>query len=199
MQAECVQEMRRFVSRAGEKLEHALEKFEVEVKGKIVADLGSHVGGFVDCLLKHGAAKVYAVEVGKGVLDWKLRNDPRVVVMEGVNALYAELPEKVDLVTIDVGWTRQKFIVPKAASLLKPGGLIISLIKPQYEALPRERRKGVVRRELLNAVVGRTLKGIRALGLEILDLEPSPLPGSGGNREFFVLLRPLAYEGESEA
>jgi len=162
------------VSRAGEKLEHALEKFEVEVKGKIVADLGSHVGGFVDCLLKHGAAKVYAVEVGKGVLDWKLRNDPRVVVMEGVNALYAELPEKVDLVTIDVGWTRQKFIVPKAAS-------------------------GVVRRELLNAVVGRTLKGIRALGLEILDLEPSPLPGSGGNREFFVLLRPLAYEGESEA
>jgi len=181
---------RRFVSRAGEKLDHALNQFGIDVEGKVAADLGSHVGGFVDCLLGRGAVRVYAVEVGKGVLDWKLRNDPRVVVMEGTNALWVELPEPVDLVTVDVGWTRQKFVAPKAASLLKPGGLVISLLKPQYEALPRERKGGVVRPECLETVLHRTLDEIRTLGLEVLGVEPSPIPGSGGNREFFVLLRP---------
>ncbi|HID12155.1 MAG TPA: TlyA family RNA methyltransferase [Candidatus Latescibacteria bacterium] len=183
---------RRFVSRAGEKLDHALNQFGVDVEGKVAADLGSHVGGFVDCLLGRGAARVYAVEVGKGVLDWKLRNDPRVVVMEGTNALYMELPEPVDLVTVDVGWTRQKFIASKAASLLKSGGLIISLLKPQYEAFPKERKGGIVRPECLKTVVHRTLNEIKTLGLEVLGVEPSPVPGSGGNREFFVLLRPDA-------
>src|SRR3954453_11299902 len=110
--------MAQFVSRAGQKLEHALNVFGVDVSGLVCADLGSNVGGFVDCLLRHGAAKVYAVEKGYGVLEWKLRRDPRVVVMERANAMHIALPERVALVTIDVAWTRQRHILPAAGKLL---------------------------------------------------------------------------------
>src|SRR5438046_1543242 len=110
--------MGEFASRAGQKLNHALDVFVIDVTGLICADLGSNVGGFVDCLLQRGAAKVYAVEKGYGVLEWRLRKDPRVVVMERVNAMHVKLPEAVDLVTIDVAWTRQRNILPAAARIV---------------------------------------------------------------------------------
>src|SRR3954469_9667302 len=106
--------MSEFVSRAGQKLEHALATFAVDVSGRICADLGSNTGGFVDCLLQRGAAKVYAIDTGYGALDWRLRKDPRVVVMERTNAMHAELPEKVSRISIDVAWTKQKHILPAA-------------------------------------------------------------------------------------
>src|SRR3989344_5859632 len=134
--------MNLFVSRAGEKLQYALDNFKILVKDKIVADFGSSTGGFVDCSLTNGASKVYAVEVGYGTLDWKLRNDTRVVVLERANAMHVVLPEKVDFISIDVGWTRQKLILPNAFTNLKVGGKIVVLIKPHYEADKRYLRKG---------------------------------------------------------
>src|SRR5690242_644761 len=104
--------MGRFVSRAGEKLDHALTTFKVDVKGWVCADFGANAGGFTDCLLSRCAAKVYAIDTGYGALEWKLRTDPRVVVMERTNAMHVELPEQVDLVTIDVAWTKQRLILP---------------------------------------------------------------------------------------
>src|SRR6476661_9910772 len=114
-----------FASRAGLKLDHALNVFQVEVAGLTCADLGSNVGGFVDCLLQRGAEKVYAIEKGYGVLEWRLRKDPRVVVMERTNAMHVELPEPVSLVTIDVAWTRQRNILPAAKRLLLPDGRVV--------------------------------------------------------------------------
>src|SRR3954451_12623884 len=116
-----------FVSRAGQKLEHALREFHFDVAGLVCADLGCSTGGFTDCLLQHGAAKVYAVDTGYGVLDWKLRKDSRVVVMERVNAMHVQLPELVDLVSIDVAWTRQRRILPAARKLIRPDGIVITL------------------------------------------------------------------------
>src|SRR5947207_14877164 len=126
--------MATFVSRAGQKLEHALAEFGLDVTGCVCADLGSNAGGFVDCLLQRGAAKVYANDTGYGALEWKLRKDPRVVAMERTNAMHVKLPEQVKLVSIDVAWTKQKHILPAARKLLKEDGIAISLIKPQYEA-----------------------------------------------------------------
>src|SRR5829696_4759093 len=123
-----------FVSRAGQKLDHALSQFRLDVAGAIAADLGSNTGGFVDVLLHRGARKVYAVDTGYGVLDWKLRKDARVVVMERTNAMHAQLPEPADLVTIDVAWTKQRHILPAARRMVKDAGLVVTLIKPHYEA-----------------------------------------------------------------
>src|SRR3990167_574522 len=131
-----------YASRAGEKLEHALNTFNVKVDGFVCADFGSSTGGFVDCLLQAGAEKVYAVETGYGVLDWKLRNDKRVVVLERKNAMHIELPEKIDLITIDTSWTKIKKILPNALKNLKADGRIIALIKPHYEAEPKMLREG---------------------------------------------------------
>src|SRR6188768_2535485 len=108
-----------FVSRAGLKLDHALTEFAVDVMGLVCADLGSNAGGFVDCLLRRGAARVYAIDTGYGVLEWKLRKDPRVIVMERTNAMHATLAEVVDVVTIDVAWTRQRNILPAARRMVK--------------------------------------------------------------------------------
>src|SRR3954468_14064629 len=123
-----------FVSRAGQKLEHALREFAIDVTDKICADLGCSTGGFSHCLLQHGAKQVYAVDTGYGVLDWKLRKDPRVIVMERTNAMHVDLPEKVDLVSIDVAWTRQRHILPAAKRIIRDTGIVVSLIKPHYEA-----------------------------------------------------------------
>lgn len=123
-----------FAGRAGKKLEFALERFNLDVTNKICADFGSAVGGFVDCLLKHKAKKVYAIEKGYGVLAWNLRSNPRVEVMERTNAMHVRLPEKVDVITIDTSWTRQRNIVPNALKNLKKNGMILTLIKPHYEA-----------------------------------------------------------------
>lgn len=124
----------KYASRAGEKLEFALKSFNLDVSGLICADFGSSTGGFVDCLLQHGAKKVYAVETGYGLLDWKMRNDSRVTVMEKTNAVYVKLPETVDLVTIDTGWTKQSIVLPSAYRNLKEGGRVISLVKLSFEA-----------------------------------------------------------------
>src|SRR4051812_44384353 len=119
-----------FVSRAGLKLDHALAHFGIDVAGLVCADLGCNAGGFTDCLLQRGAAKVYAVDTGYGMLDYKLRKDPRVVVMERTNAMHAELPETVDLVVIDVAWTKQRHILPAARRMVKPQGAVVTLVKP---------------------------------------------------------------------
>jgi len=178
----------RFVTRAGHKLAHALAEFKVDPGGRVCADLGSHVGGFVDCLLQHGAGKVYSIDTSYGILAWKLRKDPRVVVMERTNAMHVELPEKVDLVTIDVGWTPQRRILPRALEMLKEGGRIVALVKPQYESHDSERRGGVVLPEHLPAVLDRARESISQSGATVLAETLSPLRGAGGNQEVFFLL-----------
>src|ERR1700741_3102763 len=145
--------MGEFVSRAGQKLDHALAHFNLDVGDKVCADLGSNTGGFVDVLLRRGAAKVYAIDTGYGVLDWKLRNDPRVIVMERTNALHVILPESVQLVTIDVAWSRQRHILPAAARMMHPRGDVITLIKPHYEAAPKLLRRGVLPSELVPGII----------------------------------------------
>ena len=175
---------RPYVSRAGAKLAAALDAFDLDVRGWVVADLGSQVGGFVDCLLRREAARVYAIDTCYGSLDWTLRNDPRVVVIERTNALHVTLPEPADLVTIDVGWTPQRLILPAADRHRRQSGPIVSLLKPQYEATPRERYRGVVRPECLDGVVARVLGEIAALGLDVRATVPSPIKGGGGMRNF---------------
>jgi 23S rRNA (cytidine1920-2'-O)/16S rRNA (cytidine1409-2'-O)-methyltransferase len=181
--------MSRFVSRAGAKLDHALTDFRIDVAGKICADLGCSTGGFTDCLLQRGAAKVYAVDTGYGVLDWKLRNDPRVVVMERTNAMHARLPEKAQLISIDVGWTRQKNILPSAAENLAPGGLVVTLIKPHYESPPAALRKGVLPEESVDSVVSAVSAELETLGWIVASVVRSPIRGSGGNVEVLACLR----------
>ena len=178
----------RFVSRAGVKLRAALDVFGVDVKGLTCADLGSNVGGFVDCLLQAGAAKVYAIEKGYGVVDFRLRNDARVIVKERADARLISLPEPVDLVTLDVGWTRQRDILPAAKRLVKADGRIISLIKPHYEAHPVWLEGGVLREKHLNDVQAAVQTDVNALGLAVSQHMQSPIKGQGGNIEFLWLL-----------
>ena len=154
----------------------------------VAADLGSNIGGFVDCLLANGVRKVYSVDTSYGTLAWKLRQDPRVVVMERTNALHVALPEKVDLVTVDIGWTRQHLILPRALDLAKRGGTVISLLKPQYESEPCERAKGVVKAECCEAVITRVTTNLQRQGISIRQVLPSSIPGAKGNREFFLLV-----------
>ena len=178
-----------FVSRSGQKLDHALNSFGVDVSNWVCADLGSNAGGFVDCLLQRGAAKVYAVEKGYGVLDWKLRKDPRVVVMERTNAMHVTLPEKVKLVAIDVAWTRQKNILPAAKKLLDVEGRIITLIKPQFEVGRGEVGGGGIVRDAAKRlrVVEEVNAAAKALGLNVVNLIESPIQGAEGNVEYLVL------------
>jgi 23S rRNA (cytidine1920-2'-O)/16S rRNA (cytidine1409-2'-O)-methyltransferase len=178
----------KYVSRAGQKLAHALDEFQTDVSAQVCADLGSNVGGFVDCLLQRGASKVYSIDTGYGVLDWKLRNDPRVVVMERTNAIHVMLPEHVDLVTIDVAWTKQKIILPAARTMLKPTGYIVTLIKPHYEADPALLRGGVLDQSRLGEVIDRVKIDIEYCGFEISNITQSPILGGKGNVEMLALL-----------
>lgn len=186
--------MGEFVSRAGLKLEHALDAFAVPVSECVCADLGSNTGGFVDCLLQRGAAKVYAIDTGYGVLDWKLRKDPRVVVMERTNAMHLTLPEPAAIITIDVAWTRQRNILPAARRMLGVEGRVISLVKPHYEA-PRDLlKRGILGGEHLESVLESVRKDIAAAGFELMAETMSPIKGSQGNSEALVLLRPARIE-----
>lgn len=179
-----------YVSRAGQKLATALEAFGLTVARKVCADLGCSTGGFTDCMLQRGATKVYAVDTGYGVLDWKLRNDQRVVVMERTNALHVELPEAMDFISIDVGWTKQKLILPHAVTLLKPTGDIITLVKPHYEAERDERSKGRVKDDSRDEVLARVLWEITDLGLTIEGTVESPISGEKGkNIEYLVWVK----------
>jgi 23S rRNA (cytidine1920-2'-O)/16S rRNA (cytidine1409-2'-O)-methyltransferase len=179
-----------FVSRAGQKLEHALSHFALDVSGKTCADLGSNTGGFVDVLLQRGAAKVYAIDTGYGALDWKLRKDPRVVVMERTNAMHATLPEPVSVVTIDVAWTRQRHILPAARRMVSRDGFCISLIKPHYEADAAMLKKGVLPEELVARVVDSVKADVKMAGFDLIGTVASPIKGSQGNIEVLALLRP---------
>lgn len=178
----------KYVSRAGYKLEGALQQLRVDPTGWLCADLGSNVGGFVDCLLQHGATKVYAIDTSYGTLAWKLRKDSRVVVMERANAMHAALPELVDLVTIDVGWTRQHHILPAATKLIRPGAKVLTLVKPHYEAPKDLLQGGVLPAEHLEGVVDHVRGQAAQMGWTIAGECPSPLPGAGGNREVWLLL-----------
>ena len=178
-----------YVSRAGQKLEHALLTFAINPTGLTCADFGSSTGGFVDCLLQHGATKVYAVETGYGVLDWKLRHDPRVVVMERTNAMHVNLVEPVDLLTVDTSWTKLECVIPNALVNLKPGGKIISLVKPHYEGGEQALRNGSVPDDDVEKILEKVKAKINTLGLTIDDQIESPIRGAkGGNREFLFLL-----------
>ena len=182
--------MAEFVSRAGLKLEHALTAFAIDVTGFVCADLGSNAGGFVDCLLRRGAAKVYAIDTGYGALEWKLRKDPRVVVMERTNAMHATLPEPVSLVTIDVAWTRQRHILPAARRMVGDDGTVVSLIKPHYEADRSQLAKGVLPESAVDDVVARVGEDIRLAGFDVLATVRSPILGAKGNVEVLARLRP---------
>ena len=182
----------RYVSRGGEKLEHALQVFGVSVSGAVAADIGASTGGFTDCLLQHGVQHVYAVDVGYGQLDYRLRRDGRVTVMERLNARHLEaLPEPLDLATVDVAFISLIKILGPLGRLLRPGGRVVALVKPQFEA-PRNEvsRGGVVRDPLARArVLGRTVAWTARNGFRLLDLARSPLLGPAGNVEFFLHLR----------
>lgn len=188
----------RFVSRGGEKLEEALTAFEVPVQGKICADAGASTGGFSDCLLQHGAQKVYAIDVGHGILDWKIRQDPRVVVMEGTNARNVEkLPEPVHLVTVDVSFISLRIMFPVIKGWYgEGGGEAVVLIKPQFEAGKQvvSKGKGVVRDpEVHRKVLKDVLEAAQAEGFGTAGLIRSPLLGPKGNVEFLAYLK---YPGE---
>jgi 23S rRNA (cytidine1920-2'-O)/16S rRNA (cytidine1409-2'-O)-methyltransferase len=185
----------RFVSRGGEKLEHALEVFGIEVAGKVAADFGASTGGFTDCLLQRGAARVYAVDVGYGQLAERLRRDPRVAIMDRVNARTLErLPESVDVVCIDVSFIGLGLVLPAARRVLRDHGDIVALVKPQFEAGRAEVGKGgVVRnRETHRRVLGAVFAAAAELGLGVIGLTASPLRGPAGNVEFLAHLRPAA-------
>jgi len=209
----------RFVSRGGEKLAAALEAFHVSIKGAVCADVGSSTGGFTDCMLQHGVERVYAIDVGHGILVWKLRNDPRVVVMERTNARYVEqLPEPVDFVTVDVSFISLKKLLTMTKNWFTPlppitssspsssetgrerNASVIALIKPQFEAGRTEvkRGKGVIKdpaihRQVLEDILSFTLDE----GYEIKGLIRSPLLGPKGNTEFLVHLQYPAEISES--
>ena len=181
-----------FVSRGGIKLDYALDRFQLDVSSKVVADIGASTGGFTDCLLKRGASRVYAIDVGHGQLDYRLRHDPRVVVMEGVNARYPiPLPEKVDLATIDLSFISVEKVIPSVAKLVKDGGYLLVLIKPQFEARRVEVGKGgIVKQPVVHAtVLGRFITWMIVHGFRLGGLVASPILGASGNREFFLLLR----------
>jgi 23S rRNA (cytidine1920-2'-O)/16S rRNA (cytidine1409-2'-O)-methyltransferase len=177
-----------YVSRGGEKLAAVLERFQLDVSGLVCADLGSHVGGFVDCLLRRSAARVYAVDTCYGTLAWKLRRDRRVVPLERTNAMHVVLPEAVDLITVDVGWTRQAKVMPNVVCLLKPTGRVVTLIKPHYEAERELLVDGVLPGGLVDQVVENVLQHLAGMGWAVCAAFSSPILGHGGNREVFALL-----------
>jgi 23S rRNA (cytidine1920-2'-O)/16S rRNA (cytidine1409-2'-O)-methyltransferase len=189
----------RFVSRGGEKLDGALRAFSIQVKDRVCADVGASTGGFTDCLLKYGAARVYAIDVGKGILDWRLRQEPRVVVMEETNARAVErLPELVSLVTLDVSFISLKVLLPIVRDWLEIGiaNDIIPLIKPQFEAgrIQAGRGRGVIRDPEIHRQVLLDILGFAGVeGFSVMGLIRSPLLGPKGNQEF---LSWLAYPAQ---
>jgi 23S rRNA (cytidine1920-2'-O)/16S rRNA (cytidine1409-2'-O)-methyltransferase len=185
----------KFVSRGGHKLEHALEHFQLNVNGLTAVDLGASTGGFTDCLLQHGAEKVFAVDVGQGQLAWKLRQDPRVVAMEKTNARFLKpgnFPVPADLVVVDCSFISLKKILPPAVALLKPSGRIVALIKPQFEAGKAEADKGrgVITDSAVHERVLAELQEFVAAeaGVCWRGVVESPLLGPAGNKEFLALI-----------
>jgi 23S rRNA (cytidine1920-2'-O)/16S rRNA (cytidine1409-2'-O)-methyltransferase len=193
----------KYVSRGGVKLEHALRQFHLIVHGQIAIDLGASTGGFTDCLLQHGAAKVYAVDVGRGQLVWKLRRDPRVVVMEKINAreitpaLFPRDFAGVDLITIDCSFISLRRILPPTVALLRPSARIIALIKPQFEAgkIEADKGAGVITDPSVHARVLREMEDFVAMQpqLQWREVAESPLLGPAGNKEFLVWIEKTGH------
>jgi 23S rRNA (cytidine1920-2'-O)/16S rRNA (cytidine1409-2'-O)-methyltransferase len=183
-----------YVSRGGVKLAHALDRFSIDPEGAVALDIGASTGGFTDVLLRRGASRVYAVDVGHGQLDWNLRNDPRVALRERVNArklTAKEIPEPVDLIVCDASFIGLETVLPAALDLAKPKATLVALIKPQFEVGPKRVGKGgVVRdRELHQEVCGRIAAWLESQGWRVLGLTESPLNGADGNAEFLVAAR----------
>jgi 23S rRNA (cytidine1920-2'-O)/16S rRNA (cytidine1409-2'-O)-methyltransferase len=185
---------RKYVGRGGLKLESALDHFRIDVHGKVALDIGASTGGFTDCLLRRGAAKVYAVDVGHGQLDWKLRNDPHVIVLEKLNARFLShehIPESVDLCVIDVAFISLTLILPNAFDLITPSGVVLALIKPQFE-LERTHvgRGGIVRgRDLHQKAQDKIVDFVTRLDHTVTGIVPSAITGADGNQEFFACLQ----------
>ncbi len=183
----------RYVSRGGLKLEKALEAFGLDVSGRVVVDVGASTGGFTDCLLQRGAARVYAVDVGYGQLDWRLRSDPRVVVMERTNARYLTgLPEPADLAVMDLSFISVRLVLPAVARLLREGGQMVILVKPQFEAGRQQVGKGGVVRDpqVHRSVLQGLVQWGKAEGFGVKRVTVSPIRGPAGNVEFLALVRP---------
>jgi 23S rRNA (cytidine1920-2'-O)/16S rRNA (cytidine1409-2'-O)-methyltransferase len=182
-----------YVGRGGLKLAHALDVFHVDVTGRDALDIGASTGGFTDVLLQRGTARVIALDVGHGQLDWKIRNDPRVMVVEHFNARHltpADLPTAIDFVCIDVSFISLRQILPVLPPLLRPGGDIIALVKPQFEAGREEVRKGIIRDPAVHArVLEEVTDAAAAVGLARLGTDTSPITGQKGNVEFLLHLR----------
>jgi len=186
--------LQRYVSRGGLKLEAAIKEFGLTVQGKVCLDVGASKGGFTDCLLKNGAQRVYALDVGYGQLDWKLRNDPRVVNIERTNIRYfnrKEIKGPIDLATIDVSFISLDKVLPKVKALIDKKGEIVSLIKPQFEAgREKVQRGGVVKdRKVHQEVIDKIKLLARDLGLKVKGLIASPIRGPAGNVEYFIYLK----------
>ena len=184
-----------YVGRGGIKLAHALDAFRIAVDGREALDIGASTGGFTDVLLKRGAVRVVAFDVGHGQLHWGLRNDPRVVVIERANARALEpphLPALVDIVTIDVSFISLRHIFPRVPAVLRPDADVVALVKPQFEAGRAEiGKKGVVRDPVVQArVVEDAARAAAEVGLARVAMTESPITGDTGNREFFLHLRP---------
>ena len=187
-----LEEAPRFVSRGGIKLDHALKEFGVEAAGKVCLDVGASTGGFTDCLLQRGAKKVFAVDVGYGQFEYKLRQDPRIALLEKTNFRYIhheKISEKIDLAVIDVSFISLTKILPKVKMFLRDGGEVVALVKPQFELTPAEVKKGVVRSDTLRQKAVSRIEGeAKKLGFKILGQTKSPLLGPKGNQEFFLQL-----------
>jgi 23S rRNA (cytidine1920-2'-O)/16S rRNA (cytidine1409-2'-O)-methyltransferase len=185
-----------WVGRGGLKLDHALDAFGINPSGMRALDVGASTGGFTHVLLERGAARVVALDVGHGQLDWKLRQDPRVVVIEGLNVRYlrpADLPDDLrhfDLVTIDVSFISLRLVLPAVAPVVAEGGRLIALVKPQFEAGRAEVGKGGLVRntDVHTRVVNEVAESAHRIGLTRVAVEPSAIAGAGGNQEYFLLL-----------
>ncbi|HEY3659822.1 MAG TPA: TlyA family RNA methyltransferase [Candidatus Udaeobacter sp.] len=185
---------RKYVSRGALKLESAIEHFDVDVKGKTALDIGASTGGFTDCMLQRGAEKIYAVDVGYGQLDWKLRNDARVIVLEKINARFLtrdQIPELVDICAIDVSFISLTLILPNALAALKPEGIILALIKPQFELQRRDVGKGGIVRDprLHQKAQNKIVAFVNDLGHVVVGIAPAGIKGADGNQEFFACIR----------
>jgi 23S rRNA (cytidine1920-2'-O)/16S rRNA (cytidine1409-2'-O)-methyltransferase len=189
-----VKPRRKYVSRGALKLEPVLEHFHIDVQGKTAVDIGASTGGFTDCLLQRGAEKVYAIDVGYGQLDWKLRNDPRVIVLEKLNARFLtreHVPEVVALCVIDVSFISLTLILPNALALVEPGGVILALIKPQFELQRSDVGKGGIVRDprLHQKAQDKIVAFVNDLGNVVAGIVPAGIKGAAGNQEFFACIR----------
>jgi len=187
-----VKESKRFVSRGGEKLEFALNSFNIQPINKVILDIGASTGGFADCLLQNGASKIYAVDVGKNQLDYNLRINSKVIVMEGINARNSfVINEKVDLITMDVSFISARLLLKNISTHLKIGGSIVWLLKPQFEANREEvEKKGLITNYKTHSIIiGRLTKWLINNQFNIKNLALSPIKGQTGNKEFLVHLQ----------